>query len=293
MGKSSAKAPAAPDPTATAAAQGAANKETAIAQAQLNMIGQETPWGSLSFEETGKTEEGTPQYKAIQTLSPEQQAILDQSNQAQLGFGQTANQQLSAVKDTLSTPIDYSSLGPAPVLDEAARQRATQSILSRTQDPRNQQRAALETQLANQGFMRGTEGFNNQMDEFNRSQNDFMLAADQAGLAEMSGMYGLESAARNSAINEMVQQRQIPLNELLALASGTQVQGPQFVGTPQTGIAAPDIMGATYGTYNGQVNAANAANQANAMGLQGLYGLGGAVGGGLASSYGSGWNFGG
>lgn len=47
MGKKS--SPSAPDPYATAAAQGQQNRETAIANANLNRIGQYTPDGSLSY----------------------------------------------------------------------------------------------------------------------------------------------------------------------------------------------------------------------------------------------------
>lgn len=48
MGKKS-SAPAAPDPVATANAQAAANKETAIAQAKLNMVNQVGPSGTLTY----------------------------------------------------------------------------------------------------------------------------------------------------------------------------------------------------------------------------------------------------
>jgi hypothetical protein len=54
-----------------------------------------------------------------------------------------------------------------------------------------------------------------------------------------------------------VQQRQIPLNELAAMLSGTQVQGPSFVNTPQSSIQAGDIQGATYANYQGAQNAYN------------------------------------
>ena len=58
MGKKSPKAPAAPDPAATAAAQGAINRETAIAQARLNQYDEVTPYGSSTYTPTGKTIDG-------------------------------------------------------------------------------------------------------------------------------------------------------------------------------------------------------------------------------------------
>jgi hypothetical protein len=52
MGKSSPSTPAAPDPVATANAQGEMNKETAIANAQLNRVNQVTPYGNLTYAQT-------------------------------------------------------------------------------------------------------------------------------------------------------------------------------------------------------------------------------------------------
>lgn len=53
MGKGSPKPPAAPDPAKTAAAQTATNKETAYWNAVLNNVNQITPYGNLTYEQTG------------------------------------------------------------------------------------------------------------------------------------------------------------------------------------------------------------------------------------------------
>src|SRR5690606_17289643 len=49
------RAPKAPDPWETAAAQGAWNSFTAQQQQAMNMVGQNTPWGSLDYQQTGST----------------------------------------------------------------------------------------------------------------------------------------------------------------------------------------------------------------------------------------------
>ena len=54
MGKGS-SAPPPPDPTVTANAQAAANKDTAITQAQLNMVDQYTPYGSTVYSQVNNT----------------------------------------------------------------------------------------------------------------------------------------------------------------------------------------------------------------------------------------------
>lgn len=56
--KSSPKAPAAPNPTATANAQTQSNKDTALYQAQLNNVNQVTPYGNLTYSQTS----GSPTY---------------------------------------------------------------------------------------------------------------------------------------------------------------------------------------------------------------------------------------
>lgn len=276
MGKKSPSQPAAPDPAKTAAAQAAANKEAAVAQANINMVNQYTPGGSLEYTQRGTAADGTPQYSATQTLSPEQQAIYDQSNAAALKFGQTANSQLDAVSQRLGQPLDFSSLGAAPTLNEDTRRSVADSLYQRINPQLEQERAALETRLANQGFASGTEAFNREMDQFYRSQNDARLAVENAALGQASQLYGLEANQRDRSINEMIQQRSQPLNELAAMLSGSQVQGPSFVNSPQTSIAPADIMGATFGSAN--INANNYAQQIaeqNAQ-RQGLYGLLGA-----------------
>lgn len=269
--------PTPPDPVATANAQAAANKETAIANANINQVNQVTPYGNLTYTQRGTASDGTPQYTATQTLSPEQQKLFDLTNQAAQKYGQTANTQLDAVSGKLAQPLDFGSLGAAPQANEATRQDVLNSIIQRQQPMMDQDRSALETRLANQGITAGSQAYNTAIDELNRQKNDFRLAADTQAGSQMAQQYGLESNARNQAINEMVQQRQIPLNELAAMLSGSQVQGPNFVAPPQTQMAPADIMGATYGSYNGQQQAYGQQLQANSANNQGLASLGGSA----------------
>ena len=278
MGKSSPSPPPAPDPAATAAAQAAANKEASIASQELSMINQNTPYGNLEYTPRGESAAGTPQYTATQTLAPAQQQMLDLTNQAGINFGQTANQQLDNVRGTLAQPIDYSALGAAPQINEDTRNSVRDSILARMQPQQEQDRARLETSLANQGIGYGSDAYNNAFQPFNQQINDSRLAADQASLGQASQLYGLEANQRDRAVNEMAQQRQIPLNELNAMLTQSQVQGPSFVSTPQNNVAPADIMGATYGSYNGDLNAFNQ-NQSNAAANRGsMYGALGTLG---------------
>lgn len=282
MGKSAPSAPAAPDPYATAAAQAEANKETAQAQAELNMINQYTPGGNLEYTQRGVTADGTPQYSVTQTLSDEGQQILDLQNQASINYGQIGNSQLSQVSDTLSTPIDFSTLGAAPEANQQAWDNAYSALIERNQPQADQQLAALQTQLANQGIGIGSEAWNNELARYSSAQNDYALAAQNAAMGQMTQQYDLETAARNQAINEMVSQRQIPLNELSALATGTQIQAPSFGSTPQTSVATTPLADSVYASYNAeQQNYQNALQQ-----QQSQYGaLGNLAGAGVQAAF--------
>ena len=119
MGKPEAPAPS--DPVKTAGAQTASNIGTAIAQQQLNNVGQITPDGRLTYEQSG-THSYTdplngqtydiPRYTAVQTLSPEQQAIKDQTDQASQNFATLAANQSGRIDGLLSEPTNTSGLPP-------------------------------------------------------------------------------------------------------------------------------------------------------------------------------------
>jgi hypothetical protein len=281
-------APPTPDPGATAAAQSAANKESAIAQTHLNMVNQYTPRGNLEYDFRGYASDGTPQYKVTQTLSPAEQAKLDLTDQAAFKYGDIANTQLGAVQGKLSTPVSYAGLGAPPTANEATRIATRDAMMGRMEPELDRQRAALETRLANQGIGLGSEAYNTAIDESNRSLADMLLAVDAQAGNEMARMYGLEAARRDRAISEMLQERQVPLNEMAAMMSGVPVQSPSFVSVPQAQIAAPDFMGATYASYTGQHDAFQRqadrdAELRNAM-IGGLFGMGSAGLGGLGMS---------
>lgn len=105
MGKKTPKAPTPPDPVATAAAQAASNRETAIAQRDLNLINQVTPYGNLSYEYGLDPGTGIRPATATQTLSPEQQILYNLATKAETGLGQLANSQIAQVQRSLGQPF--------------------------------------------------------------------------------------------------------------------------------------------------------------------------------------------
>lgn len=271
---SSPKAPAAPDPAATAAAQSAANKETAIAQSQLNMVNQKTPYGTLNYNQIGTYNDGTPKFEAVQNLNPLQQQALDAQQGIERDTSILGQQQIGRISDAISTPWSLDKFGAAPTTDATGRQQVIDSLYSQQKtrlDPQfADNEAALRQRLSNQGISEGNEAYTNAMRDFNFGKNDaYQTAQNQAinaGGAEQSRMYGLENNAYQQGISNDLTARNQPINELAALlGSGTGVQQPNFVNTPQTGVNGTDVIGATalsqnaaMNNYNQQIGSRNA-----------------------------------
>lgn len=131
--------PSAPDPTATAAAQGASNVQTAVATANMSHVNQDTPFGSLNYQQTGTNSDGTPQYSSTQTLSAPEQALFNQSNANSLQAGGVAGGILGSAASQLSggfnpqlNPLSYgagtpSSAGAAATYGGASAGQAAQA----------------------------------------------------------------------------------------------------------------------------------------------------------------------
>lgn len=109
--KSTPKPPPAPDPVATANAQAQMNKETAVAQANLNRIDQYTPTGNMTYTQIGTNPDGTPQYRQDVALSAAEQQKYDQANEIALAMGDLATSNIGRVQKVQGTEFNY---GNAP-----------------------------------------------------------------------------------------------------------------------------------------------------------------------------------
>src|SRR4051812_43567902 len=111
------KAPAAPDPVATANAQSAANRDAVLASAQTNQFNQISPYGSLSY--TGTI--GQPDRTMTIALAPEQQAALDKQNALTSSLYGLANDQTGRIAGNIASPFSFQGMPAAPTADPAAR----------------------------------------------------------------------------------------------------------------------------------------------------------------------------
>ena len=267
MGKDSPSPPPAPDYTGAAQATAQGNKDAAIAAAESNRVNQITPYGNLTYQQTGKSEAGNPLWQATQTLSPAEQAKLDANNQLSQSLLETAQHGLGQVDNLLSnTALDESKLAQPSIQGQAVQD----AIMSRLRPELERQQRGLDTQLANQGIMQGSEAWKNAQTQQGNNRNDLMTQAALQGI-------NTGQAARQQGIAEQYAAQSRPLDIVNALRTGNQVQNPSFVNVPQQATTAgPDLLGAAQGNYNAQMGQYNAAQAGNNNMTSGLFSLGAA-----------------
>lgn len=266
--------------------QSGQNIATATAQQILNQTNQTGPQGTLKYNQIGSTDVGgvsVPQFEAVQTLSPEQQQIYNQTtglqNQA-LGF---APKLLSNVEGAISQPLDFSKLGALPADGQAARDQAFNALMSRNRTELDRQRSADATLAANQGIAPGSEAWNRLTQHNDQALTD---ATNQATInaSQLAGQdLSQAQAVRNQGINEMLTQRTQPISDLTSLLGiGGSYQQPSYVNTPQAQVPATDVTGPAMAAYQGQLAQYQNQQAANNALMGGLFGLGGSVLGGAS-----------
>lgn len=235
------KAPKAPNPRETAAAQTGTNVGTAIANAMMGNVNQVTPDGTLTYDQTGShrwTDPYTgrsytiPTFTATQTLSPEQQAIADRANEAKGNLAGLAAGLSGNAQQQLQNPFEFNNQDAA---DWAYDLGATRL------DPRFERaRESERTRLLNSGIREGSPAWNAAMGDLSQAEND---AYNQLMLS-----------GREMAYNEARDQYTLPINTVTALLSGSQVSNPNFVNTQQPTIPTTDTAGIINQDYQNRMS---------------------------------------
>lgn len=222
------KPPAAPDPIKTGAAQTGTNIGTSIANQIGGMVGQNTPYGNLSYGQTGSytftdptsgQSYNLPTFTATQTLTPAGQRIHDATMGTQQNLANLARDQSGRLGGLLDRPMDMSGVtarGAVPGMQTvgqagqlqgtiadaggirrgyeiADRGRVEEALMSRMNPQLAQDRAALENQLRQQGLTVGSAGYDRAMANANQQSNDARMQAILAGGQEQSRMTALNA----------------------------------------------------------------------------------------------------
>ena len=251
MGKSS-KAPTPPDPKQTAAAQTGSNVSTAIANANLGFVNQDTPYGSLNYDQTGSyswTDPSTgskytvPRFTATQTLSPQQQQVSDLNQQADINLAQIGADQSQRISDHLAEPFQLSassitapdlqnnlaptseiqtSFGPDDGYSED-RKRVEDALLARMNPQLDRDRDNLTTSLANRGIKAGSEAYHMAMQDFGRASNDARYGAILNAGQEQNRLAALDQS--QAAFGNQAQAQQFAQNGASAEFANNANQG--------------------------------------------------------------------
>ncbi len=302
MGKKSEPSPPqAPDPMQVAQAQTGSNVTTGVANSILGNANYVTPTGSSTTSISGYqtvTDPSTgqsyqvPQFTQTQTLSPNQQKL--QTQQESLGkvLNSVGLQQALKIGKQLNNPVT----APAgqiqtslPQTSDQVVQDAYNAIMSRTAPQLQREHDQLNTQLINQGFTAGSQGYNQAIDEQNRKANDLALQANLS--AEQLGNQRFNQQLQAGQFNNQGYGQQLqtdlairnqPINEISALMGGGQVSMPQFQTYQGGNIAGTPIGDYTYQSANLANQQYQAQMQADAQKTAGLYGaIGNVAGAGL------------
>jgi len=259
---SSPSAPATPDYVGAANATAAGNLDAARVAAKANRVNQVTPYGNLTYTREGDDPDAG--WTATQTLSPDQQGILDSTNTLNQGLMDTANTGLNYANDVLAHPgVDTSKLPQVGIDPGQSYQDAMMARLSPQIERENK---ASDAQLANQGIMQGSEAYNNAKTLLGQQHNDLLNNATVQGFN--TGLASNQNAFQQQSYNQMQ-----PINVINALRTGSQVQNPTFTQVPQQATTAgADLLGATQAGYNAQLGASNADAAGNANMTSGIVG---------------------
>lgn len=256
------KAPKAPDPKETAAAQTGTNVTTALANAQLGNVNQYGPDGSVTYstnggqtfrDPTSGASYFIPQYEQRTTLSPEQQAIKEQNDKASLNLSTLGSNLSGKLGNQLTDNFKLGNEATEARLMELGRQRLDPLIANRDED--------LRTRLANQGIKAGSDAYAREMNTFNQGTNDAYTQLLLQG--------------RNQANQELLTEDNQRINQISALMNGGQVSQPQFGQTNQPQLPNVDYAGLVESNYQNQLGAYNTQMQQSNGLIGGLFGLGG------------------
>ena len=290
MGKDSPSPPPAPDYRGAAQEQGVANIESARATAKLSNPNMYTPYGTQLVSYDGDV----PTVR--QTLTPTAQRTLEAQQGVQLSLANLGQQGATTASGVLDKPFSFGGPAVQTSLDTSqiakmpvnAGMTGQEAIMSRLNPSLARQRTTTETNLINQGLRPGTEAYDNAIRALGEQETDARTQAVLQGLnldiganaqgynqALQSGQFG--NTAQQQALAQALQQRQLPLNEINALMSGSQIQNPQFNAYQGSNVAAAPIANATaqQGAFNQNLYNQQVAQQ-NAQ-TAGLYSLGGAA----------------
>jgi hypothetical protein len=214
------------DPTQVINASTTANAAAQQGTMAQNTIGQDNPFGNLSYSTTIDPITGKPKYQANANYTPEQQQILDYLQANQSGIGNTAFQSIMSTFPQYGG--DPNLVGQAGSLTNQALDQQLPAWERFDAPARDQAR----TWALNQGLKEGEPAYQQMMDKLTQQQ-------DKDRGQWLAGF-------QPQAFNEAAQQYQLPLENVKTMLGLSQPQNLQtsFLNTPTANLQAADVTGA-------------------------------------------------
>jgi hypothetical protein len=230
--------------------------EQSQAASNVNQI---TPFGSLSYQQTGTGPGGIPTYTATTQLSPQEQAILNPEMATQAGAATQAGKLLQGANYGGSNPI-----GDINALTAGYQGGMMGGYLQGMEPFFGYQQEALNSQLANQGLTPGSPAY---------AQAQNLLEQNQAGQVAQE-----EAQFQPAAYSEALQSYGLPLQTASGLFNIGQPASlsENLINTPTSSITAPDVLGAYQQALSAEQTNAQLQEQQYGSMLSGMFGLGAA-----------------
>ena len=254
-----------------------------MASSRLNNPNVINPYGTQTYTE-GVTPQARP--TLLQQFSPEQQALYAQNLRTQGLLGGLAQQGATAAQGVVGTPVSFGGVPPAPGTAQETRNQVYNAMMGRVEEDLARQTDQARSDLIAAGIRPGSKAYDDRMALIERQRTDARQQAILASGQQAQQDFAQDMERRRAAIGEYLSQRQVPLNEIAALLSGSQVQNPFAIpGYAQNAqVAAAPLFAATQaaGNYAADLYNAQAAQQAALT--SGLFQLGAGTVGGIGTA---------
>jgi hypothetical protein len=268
-------APPPPDYRGAAIETASGNIDAARQATAANRVNQVTPYGNLNYSITGEDPYGNPTWTATQTLSPEQQQLLDYQNQTSMGLGKLASQGLGYVENMLNTPFDTSKLAEMrSSVTPADMQRLTgQANLGQMGQAEAQLRAGqapnLQTSLGQNVGMAGWDRASDLLmsrlnPQIEQSQDRLRAQLANQGIVAGTEAYDRAMTQQAQKENDLRTQAQLQAQNVQQNLFGQELQAGQFGNQAMLGQNQAQL--ANLGFTN-QAQQADFANQLAGMGF--------------------------
>jgi hypothetical protein len=268
-------APAAPDYSGAARETAAGNVDAARVATAANRINQVTPYGSLTYTQSGEDKYGNPTYTATQALSADQQRLLDTQNRISGSLGDVASKGVSYVENMLNTPFDTSKLAEMQSrVSPADMQRLTgQANLGQMGQAEAQLRAGqapnLQTSIGQNAGMAGWDRASDLLmsrlnPQIEQSQDRLRAQLANQGIVAGTEAYDRAMTQQGQKENDLRTQAQLQAQGIQQNLFGQELQAGQFGNQAMLGQNAAQLQNLG---FTNQAQQADFANQLAGMGF--------------------------